>query len=194
MKDGRLVAIGGGTAGAAAVGVAGVGARGALGLFGGDAVAGWVENDESAGAFSGAGGLEAGVAEEEVKHSALAGVHGLEAEGLVSVFDLIDGRVGCVAYGAGAGGLVAVGIEGDAVVVIGLEVEHLGGDVFEGAEELAVGAEEEFCVGAFALDVDVAAFEAVGIYSSGSGGNTVLEAHAPGGGEEPHEDCNFFGS
>ena len=98
-----------------------------------------------------------------MEHAALTGVHGLEAEGLAGVFDFVDGGVCGFAEGAGAGGFVAVGVEGDAVVLFGLEAEHLGGNVLEGAEEFSITGEEEITVRAFALDVDVAAFEAIGI-------------------------------
>ena len=66
----------------------------AVGALGGNAVAGWVKDDEAPRTFTGAGGLEAGFAEEEMEHAALAGVHGLEAEGLAGVLDLRNGFVG----------------------------------------------------------------------------------------------------
>ena len=80
-------------------GAAALGAAVAAGGLGGDAVAFGVEDDEAAGTFAGAGGLEAGVAEEEVEHAAFAGIHGGKAEGLAGVVYAIDGVVGCVAQG-----------------------------------------------------------------------------------------------
>ena len=182
-----LVAAGGTAAGwsAAAVGAVAGGLRG-------DAVALGIEDDEAAGSFAGAGGLEAGVAQEHVEHAALAGVHGLEAEGLAGVLDLIDSVVGGVAEGAGAGGFEAVGVEGDAVVVLGLEAKNFGGEVLEGAEDFAIVRQKEVCVRALAFDVDVAALEAVGIYGTGAGGDAVFEAKTTGGGKQPHEVCDLF--
>ena len=118
-----------------------------------------------------------------MEHAALAGVHGLEAEGLAGVFDLVDGVVGSVAEVGGAVSLIAVVVEGDAVVFVGLEAEDLGGDVLEGAEELGVAVEEEVGVGTLALDVNVASLEAVGIRGTGTGGDAELEAEATGGGQ-----------
>jgi hypothetical protein len=160
----------------------------------GDAVALGIEDDETAGTFARAGSLEAGVAEKEMQHAALAGVHGLEAEGFAGVLDLVDGGVGGSAEGAGAGCLEAVGVEGDAIVVFGLQAQHLGGDMFEGAEELAIAAQQDFGVGALALDVDVAALKAVGIYGSGSGGDAIFEAESPGGGQQSHQGGDFLSS
>jgi len=177
-----LVAGGGGWPAGGAV-VAAVVAGG----LGGNAVALGIEDDEAPRAFAGAGCLEARVAEEEVEHAALAGVHGREAEGLAGVFDLVDGVVGSVLESAGAGGLEAVGVEGDAVVIFGFEAENLGGEVFEGTEEFAVTGEEEIGVGTFALNVDVAAFETVGIAGSGTCCDAVLEANTTRGGQQPHE-------
>jgi hypothetical protein len=88
---------------------------------------------------------------------------------------------------AGALSLVAKGVKGDAVVLLGLEVEDFGGDVFQGAEELAFIVEQEIGVGAFALDVKVTALEAVGVGGACAGGDAVLEAKASSRGEQPHE-------
>jgi hypothetical protein len=104
-----------------------------------------------------------------VEHAALAGVHGREAEGLSSVVYCVDGVVCSVLQGAGTGGLVAVGIEGDAVVIFGFEAEDLGSDVFESAKEFAFAGEKEVGIGPFAFDVDVAAFEAVRIDCASAG-------------------------
>ena len=90
-----LVAIGGG---AAAGPVAAL--RATVGALRRDAIAFGVEDDEAARTFAGAGGLQAGVAEEEMQHATLTGVHGLEAEGLAGVLDFLDGSVGCLAEGA----------------------------------------------------------------------------------------------
>ena len=75
-----------------------------------------------------------------MQHAALAGVHGRETEGLAGVSYVRDSGGGGVAESTRARGLEAVGVEGDAIVVVGLEAEHLGGEVFEGAEELTVAA------------------------------------------------------
>ena len=100
---------------------------------------------------------------------------------------MIDGGIGRCTQGARAGGLEAIGVEGDAIMVVGLEAEHLRGEVFEGAKELTIVGQKQFGVGAFALDVDVAAFEAVGIGCTGTRGDAVFEAEATSGGHQPHE-------
>jgi hypothetical protein len=168
--------------------------RAIVGAFRGDAIALGVEDDEAAWTFARAGRLQAGVAEEEMQHAALARVHGLEAEGLAGVLDFLYSSVSRGAKGAGTGGLEAVGVEGDAVVIVGLEAEHLGGKMFEGAEELAVVVKQQFGVGALALDIDVAAFEAVRIDGTGTGCNAVFEAKSTGGGEQPHQSGNLLSS
>ena len=66
--------------------------------------------------------------------------------------------------------------------------------MFEGAEEFAVVGEQQVGVGTLALDIDVAAFEAVGIDGAGSSGNAVFEAKSPGGGEQPHKGGDFLSS
>ena len=182
-----LVAAGGGALAGASAAVLAV-----VGALWRNAVALRIEDDEAARAFAGAGGLEAGVAQEEVEHAALAGVHGLEAERLAGVFDLVDGSVGGIADGAGAGCLVAIGVEGDAVVILGLEAQHFGGDVFEGAEQFSIVAEEEIAVRALALDIDVATLEAIGIHGTGTGRDAILQAQTSCGGQEPHQGCDFL--
>jgi hypothetical protein len=129
-----------------------------------------------------------------MEHAALARVHGLKAEGLTGVFDFVDGGVGGILESAGAGSLVAVGIEGNAIVIFGLEAKDLGGDVLEGAEELAVAREQEIAVRSLALDVDVAAFKAVGVNGASASRNAVFEAELTRGGQQPHEGGHLFSS
>jgi hypothetical protein len=128
-----------------------------------------------------------------MQHAALAGVHGREAVGTVGVIDDVDGFVGHFAQGRGALGLVAVGVEADAVVLFGFEIEDFGRDVLEGAEKLAFVVEEEIGVGALALNVEVAALQTVRIGCAGAGGDAVLEAKATGGSQQSHEGRHMFG-
>jgi hypothetical protein len=115
----ELVAVGRRAAGGSAAAIiATVGA--ALGCFRRDAVAFGIKDDEPARAFARAGGLEAGVAEKEMEHPSLAGVHGLEPEGLAGVVDLVDGSVSGIVESVRAGSLIAIHVEGDAIVVVGL--------------------------------------------------------------------------
>jgi hypothetical protein len=186
MKGEKLVAMGGGAARCAAT------FRTVVRTLGWDAVALRVEDDEAARAFAGAGCLQAGVVEEEMKHAALAGVHGREAEGLAGFFDVIDGGGSGLVQSTRTGGFEAVGVEGDAIVVVGLEAQHLGGEVFEGAKELTIAGQKKLGVGALALDVDVATLEAVGIRCPGTGSDAVFEAKTAGGGQQPHQSGYLF--
>jgi hypothetical protein len=127
-----------------------------------------------------------------MEHAALAGVHGRKTEGLGGVLHEIDGCVGSGAQGARARSLEAIGVEGDAIVFIGLEAEHLRGKVFEGAEELTIVGQKELRVGTFALDVDVAALEAIGIDRTGTSSDAEFEAEAAGGGQQPHQRGYLF--
>jgi hypothetical protein len=121
-----------------------------------------------------------------VEHAALTGVHGRKAEGFACIVNVIDGFVGCITQGKSAGGFVTVDVEGDAIVIFGLEVEDLGGDVFKGPEYFTFAGDEKICVGTLAFDVDVAALEAVGIDCPGTRRDAVFEAETTGGGQQPH--------
>jgi hypothetical protein len=148
-----------------------------------DLVALRIEDDGAARAFARAGRLKAGVFKEEVEHTALARVHGWEAEGLAGIVDLIDGVFCGVLKCCGTSGFVAVGVKGDAVVVFRFEAKHLGGEMFQRAEQFAITLDEQRSIRAFAFHVDVAAFEAVGVRCARACGDAVLETETAGGGE-----------
>jgi len=106
-------------------------------------------------ALAGAGGDEAGGCEGEVQEAPLAGVHGGEEVGFAGEADLGDGLGGEVLQLAGAFGAEAVGVEGDAWEVFGLEVEGHAGEMLDGVEELTVSVEEERGVGAGKFDHEI---------------------------------------
>ena len=54
-----------------------------------------------------------------------------------------------------AGGFEVFGIERDAVVVLRLEAENLGGDVLDGVEKLTVTSQKEGGIGTGQLDFEV---------------------------------------
>jgi len=113
-----------------------------------------IEDDKAAGAFAGRGCREAGFCEGQVKNAALARGHRREREWEAGSADLLDGHLGHKVEFAVAGGLEAVGVEGDSVMFLGLETEDLGGDVFDGVKEFTVAGQEEGSIGAGEFDCD----------------------------------------
>ncbi len=67
---------------------------------------------------------------------------------------LLDCLRGGVAHLAVAVGFEVVGVEGDALLLVGLQAQDLDGDVFEGVEHLTVVGGEDLGVGAAELDVE----------------------------------------
>jgi hypothetical protein len=101
-----------------------------------------IENDEAAWAIAGRGCGEAGLSQDQVEHAALSRGHGGKREGAACGSNLLHGCFGGELEIAIARGLEALGIEADAIVVLGSEAENLGGDVLDGVEEFAVVSQE----------------------------------------------------
>jgi hypothetical protein len=89
-----------------------------------------------------------------VEQPSLARGHGREGVRLAGGTYLLNSSLGRELKMAIAGRFETFGIEGDAIVVFGLEPENLCCDVFDGVEEFAVLRQEEGSVGAAEIDFD----------------------------------------
>jgi len=90
-----------------------------------------------------------------MKQATLARRHRRERKGLAGCADLLDGHLGHEVELPDAVCLEALGVEGDAVVVLGFEAKDLGGDVLNGVQEFPVAGEEERGIGAAEFDCDL---------------------------------------
>jgi hypothetical protein len=157
--------------------------------------AGGIDSKEAILAFAGACGLNAfNVTEGHVEEAALAAVHGLEGVGDASSDDFIGGDFSGHAEFLGAEGLEVAGIEADEVVLSLLEAEHLGGDGFKRAQELAAVLGEEGNVGPPELHVDLTGFKALWVAGAIACGDAVFEAHASQPVERRKQSSNLLGS
>lgn len=136
-----------------------------------------------------------------MEQAALAGGHGWEGVRLAGGLDALN----CCSRGETkitvAVGLEAIGVEGDAIVVLGFEAKDLGCDVLDGVEEFAVAVGEERGVGAGEFDAE---FRGWGGRSFGLAdrisrgivhmavacGDIELQIQMPAGGERLKEVCN----
>jgi hypothetical protein len=114
-----------------------------------------IEHDEAARDFAGRGSGESGLRQDQVKHAAFSRGHGREGVGLACGSDFLNGCFSGELEIAVAGGFEVFGIERDAVVVLRLEAENLGGDVLDGVEELTVTSQKEGGIGTGQLDFEV---------------------------------------
>ncbi len=124
------------------------------------------------------------VAEDEVEQVALAGVGRREGKRLAGAEGGFGGSLSTEAKLLYPESFEIVSVEGDFVMLFGLQADELGGNVFECTEKLAVARGEQGCIGARELDVDFAGFKAVGIGRAGAGGDAVAETKAALGGEQ----------
>lgn len=90
-----------------------------------------------------------------MKDAAFARGHRREGEWLASGSNLLDSHLGHEVKFAIASGLEAFGIERDPVVLLGLEAEDLGGNVFDGQKKLAIAGQKKRRIGASELDSDL---------------------------------------
>ena len=84
------------------------------------------------------------------------------------MLDSVRGRVFDL---AGAESFEVLSVEGEQVVLFGLEADHFGGYVLERAKQFAVAAGDEGGIGARELDVDLASLEVVGVGGARAGGD-----------------------
>jgi len=153
-----------------------------------------VSHNEAAEAFSAAGGLDFVVGlEREVEHAAFSGTHRSKLVWLAGANDAGGGGLGSELEFAGAESLEVVGVEGDLVVLFGIEADDLGGDVFEGAKDFAAAFGDEFSIRAGELDVDFAGFEAVGVGRSAASGDAIFHAKSAGLHQRLKEGGNLMG-
>ena len=78
-----------------------------------------------------------------MQQTAFARSHGCEGEGQAGVADFLDGDLGGKLQLALAEDLEVVGVERDAIMLLVLEAEDLGGYVFEGQEQFAVAGQQQ---------------------------------------------------
>jgi hypothetical protein len=114
-----------------------------------------IEHDEAARDFAGRGSGESGLRQDQVKHAAFSRGHGRKRVGLACGSDFLNGCFGGELEIAVAGGFEVFGIERDAVVVLRLEAENLGGDMLDGVEKLTVTSQKEGGIGTGQLDFEV---------------------------------------
>src|ERR1700744_4718083 len=88
--------------------------------------------------------------------------------------------------------LVAIGVEGDAIVLFRLQPQHLRSNVLESAQQLPIAVQQKTGVRSLALDVDVPSLEAVWVRCTRSCGNPVLESKTSGGGQNAHQRGYFL--
>jgi hypothetical protein len=126
--------------------------------------------------------------------------------GLAGGADLLDGGLGEELELAVAEDFEVVGVEGDAVVVLGFEAEDLGGDVLDGEEEFAVAGEKKRSVRASEFDGEIrqgggsgrdrkrgASGVAEGrLHLAVAGTDMGLKIQTAGRGEGLEEVCNLF--
>jgi hypothetical protein len=113
-----------------------------------------IEHDKAARDFARRGRGKAGLRQDQVKHAAFSRGHGREGVRLACGSDFLDGCFGRKLKVAVAGGFEVFGIEGDAVVVLRLEAENLGGDVLDGVEKLTIASQEQRGIGTGQLYFD----------------------------------------
>jgi hypothetical protein len=113
-----------------------------------------IKDYETAGAKAAGGSGQAGGAESQVEQPALTGVHGLKRVRTASGTDFLDGGFSDKLELAVAEKLEVVGIERDAVMLFGFELEDLGGEVLDCVEEFGVTCGEERGVGTGEFDGD----------------------------------------
>ena len=89
-----------------------------------------------------------------MEHAALARGHRREGVGLPCGAHFLNGDLGHKLKFAVAVGFEAVSVEGDAIMLFGLEAKDLCGNVFDGVEKLPVAGEEKWCIGAGEFDRD----------------------------------------
>src|SRR6185437_12509813 len=80
---------------------------------------------------------------------------------------------------AHAGGLIAVGVERDSIMLLRLQPQNLGGDVFERAQQFTIALQQKAGVRPLALHVDVAPLKAVGISGACACGDSILSRRPP---------------
>lgn len=116
-----------------------------------------------------------------MKEAALARAHGSEGVGFAGVADAGDSGGGLLLELEVALGFEAVGVEGNAVVLVGGEAEDLGAEVLECEKEFAVARGEEGGVGAEEVEGKNSGF---GVRIVGSGEGEVEASVVKGGVEE----------
>jgi len=99
-------------------------------------------------ALPGGRGAESAGGKGEVKETALVRGHGLEQEGAAGLKDAGDGAASLGAEGLVALLAVVAGVDGEKVVLVGLQAANLKGEVLDGAEDLGVAGGEDGRVGA----------------------------------------------
>jgi hypothetical protein len=105
----------------------------------------------------------------------VAGGHGLKAVGLARGANMNDRSRSGLTHGSGAGGFETFGVKGDKINVLGIEPQHLGGDVFKGVEQFAIAGEEQGSVRTAAFYINLADFNAIGISRTRTGSDAVFK-------------------
>ena len=100
----------------------------------------------------------------------------------------------CRRSSCGAHGLEVVGVKADQVALALVETQHLRGDGFQSAQQLAVVLRDQRHVRPGQLDVDLAALKALGVAGAVTGGDAVLEAHSTQLVQGGEKSGNFLGS
>ena len=102
--------------------------------------------------------------------------------GLVRIIDLVDAVLGRFLQRIRPGRLEAIGLKRNSVMLLRFQPQHLGRDVFQRSEQLAVSVGQEVRVGPLALDENVAALEADWVLCARPGGDPELQFQTAGGG------------
>ena len=140
-------------------------------------LAGGKDGKEAVLPFAGTGRLHAlDVFEGHVQQAAFAAVHGRKGVGRSGADDLVGGYFCLQFQFLRAHGFEIGGVEADQVVLALLEAQHLRGNGFKCAQQLAVMLGDEGHVGTAELDVDHAPFESLWIARAIARGDAELEA------------------
>ncbi len=115
------------------------------------------------------------LAEGHVQQAPLAGVGGREAVGLAGLTNALGSGLGGELNLLQAERLEVEGVEADQIVLAGVEMEDLDGDVLEGPEELAVALGEQGGVGTGQLNVENLGTGILGVSGSSAGADAVLQ-------------------
>ena len=117
---------------------------------------GGVDDDLAVIAFALAAGADAGLAmQSEVDDAALAGRHGIHAEGLTQFADALRGHLRGEFELGEARGAIFGAIKVDEVVALRVEVHAAEREILDGEEKLSIALEEQGVVAAFENDMDL---------------------------------------
>jgi hypothetical protein len=133
-------------------------------------------------------------AEGHMQQAALAAVHRWESKGYAGSEHFVGGGFGLQTQLGGTHCLEVVGVKADQIALALVETEHLPGDGFESAQQLAVVLRDQRYVRPGQFDVDLAALHALGVAGAVARSDAVLEAHSTQFVQGGEKSGNFLSS